>query len=153
MPRFLTGDELGSIKSVSYDPDASTNNLLLKILHDGTSTGRTRGVQKLAMSRSDPAQVRVSLTPTSRTATNNVSGQVGFGTRRRHPLSRIINWRGRSGATSRMEGNEIQSGPVFRRSGVDTKVSGKRVKLVEELLIRTSSKVLYTHVPLMAHFE
>lgn len=59
MPRFLTGDELGSIKSVSYDPDASSaNKLLLRTLHDGTPTGRTRGVQKLAIS--GPTRVRVS---------------------------------------------------------------------------------------------
>ncbi|KAF8559530.1 hypothetical protein OG21DRAFT_1502773 [Imleria badia] len=64
MPRFLTGDELGSIKSVSYDP---ANKLLLKTLHDGTLTGRTRGVQKLAIARSNPTLVRASLTSTSRT--------------------------------------------------------------------------------------
>jgi len=130
MPRFLTGDELGSIKSVSYDPGTSTTNkLLLKTLHDGTSAGRARGVQKLAISRSGSTQVRVSLTPVSRTR-QIMSRQVGFGTCRWHPLSRISDRRGRSGTTSRMEGDEIQSGPVFRRSGVDTKVSGKRVKLV-----------------------
>ncbi|KAG9318436.1 hypothetical protein JVU11DRAFT_527 [Chiua virens] len=51
MPRFLTGDELGNIKSVSYDPNAlPEHKLSLKTLHDGTSNGRTRGVQKLAIS-------------------------------------------------------------------------------------------------------
>ncbi|KAF9227973.1 hypothetical protein BS17DRAFT_746999 [Gyrodon lividus] len=54
MPRFLTGDELGSIKSVSYNPNESTGNITqLKTLHDGTSTARARGVQNLAISRGD----------------------------------------------------------------------------------------------------
>ena len=66
MPRFLTGDELGSIKSVSYDPDASpANKLLLKTLHGGTLTGRTRGIQKLAIVKSNPTLVRASLTSTA----------------------------------------------------------------------------------------
>lgn len=66
MPRFLTGDELGSIKSVSYDPDASpTNKLLLKTLRDGTSTGRRQSVQRLAISTSGPTLVRAPLTSTS----------------------------------------------------------------------------------------
>ncbi|KAF8845012.1 hypothetical protein BDN67DRAFT_942618 [Paxillus ammoniavirescens] len=54
MPRFLTGDELGSIKSVSYNPNESAGNISqLKTLQDGTSTARTRGVQSLAISRGD----------------------------------------------------------------------------------------------------
>ncbi|KAF8136311.1 WD40-repeat-containing domain protein [Boletus edulis] len=55
MPRFLTGDELGNIKSFSYDPDASPENkLLLKTLHNGTLAGRAQGIQKLAMTTSSP---------------------------------------------------------------------------------------------------
>ncbi|KAF9246568.1 hypothetical protein BU15DRAFT_39865 [Melanogaster broomeanus] len=54
MPRFLTGDELGSIKSVSYHPnDAPGTQTQLRTLHDGTSTSRARGVQRLAISRGD----------------------------------------------------------------------------------------------------
>lgn len=68
MPRFLTGDELGSIKSASYDP---ANGLLLKTLYDGTSTGRTRGIHKLAIGGGDLTLVRVSLAPTNRTRQNN----------------------------------------------------------------------------------
>ncbi|KAH0830526.1 hypothetical protein J3R83DRAFT_1978 [Lanmaoa asiatica] len=72
MPRFLTGDELGSIKSVWYDPDTSpTNKLLLKTLHDGTSTGRTQGVRKLAINGSDPTLVRCLAHIDQRNAKNN----------------------------------------------------------------------------------
>ncbi|KAH7889744.1 hypothetical protein F5I97DRAFT_1801153 [Phlebopus sp. FC_14] len=52
MPRFLTGDELGSIKSVSYIPnEPPESRTQLKTLYDGTSTGRTRAIQRLAISR------------------------------------------------------------------------------------------------------
>ncbi|KAG8217474.1 hypothetical protein J3R82DRAFT_5619 [Butyriboletus roseoflavus] len=68
MTRFLTGDELGNIKSISYDPGASpTNKLLLKTLHDGTSTGFRQGVQRLAVSSNGPTLVRASPTSSSRT--------------------------------------------------------------------------------------
>ncbi|KIK31263.1 hypothetical protein PISMIDRAFT_670281 [Pisolithus microcarpus 441] len=54
MPRFLVGDELGSIKSVTYDakarPDSKTQ---LRTLYDGTGSGRTRGIQRLAISGRD----------------------------------------------------------------------------------------------------
>lgn len=54
MPRFLVGDELGSIKSVTYDakarPDSKTQ---LKTLYDGTGSGRTRGIRRLAISGRD----------------------------------------------------------------------------------------------------
>lgn len=74
MPRFLTGDELGSIKSVSYDPNASSaNQLLLKTVHDSTSTGRTRGIQRLAIS---PTLVRASFSSTNRTRQNNAQGKL-----------------------------------------------------------------------------
>ncbi|OJA14005.1 hypothetical protein AZE42_07005 [Rhizopogon vesiculosus] len=50
MPRFLFGDELGNIKSVQYDPASQeTSKSVLKTLHDGTATGRTKGIQKLAL--------------------------------------------------------------------------------------------------------
>ncbi|KAG2077828.1 WD40 repeat-like protein [Suillus decipiens] len=50
MPRFLVGDELGNIKSVGYNP-ASQEEIkpVLKTLHDGTVTGRSKGIQKLAL--------------------------------------------------------------------------------------------------------
>ncbi|KAI0046124.1 hypothetical protein FA95DRAFT_1494459 [Auriscalpium vulgare] len=48
MSRFFTGDELGSIKSVTYTPDAETK-LTVALLHDGSEAGKTRAVQKLAM--------------------------------------------------------------------------------------------------------
>ncbi|KAG1891493.1 hypothetical protein F4604DRAFT_1706677 [Suillus subluteus] len=51
MPRFLVGDELGNIKSVGYNPASQEESTLdLKTLHDGTATGRTKGIQKLALS-------------------------------------------------------------------------------------------------------
>jgi len=51
MPRFLVGDELGNIKSLQYSPvSQETQKSVLKTLHDGTSTGRTKGIQKLALS-------------------------------------------------------------------------------------------------------
>ncbi|KAG6337208.1 hypothetical protein ID866_1880 [Astraeus odoratus] len=54
MPRFFTGDELGSIKSVSYDANApSETKIHLKTVYDGTATGRTRGIQRLALSKDD----------------------------------------------------------------------------------------------------
>ncbi|KAG2116520.1 uncharacterized protein F5147DRAFT_605160 [Suillus discolor] len=50
MPRFLVGDELGNIKSVGYNPTSQEESkTTLKILHDGTVTGRTKGIQKLAL--------------------------------------------------------------------------------------------------------
>jgi ribosome biogenesis protein NSA1 len=50
MPRFLVGDELGNIKSIKYDPASQeTSKSVLKTLHDGTATGRTKGIQKLAL--------------------------------------------------------------------------------------------------------
>ncbi|KAI6039029.1 hypothetical protein EDC04DRAFT_2879742 [Pisolithus marmoratus] len=50
MPRFLVGDELGSIKSVTYDAKAhSDSKIQLKTLYDGTGSGRTRGIQRLAV--------------------------------------------------------------------------------------------------------
>ncbi|KAI6167066.1 hypothetical protein EDD17DRAFT_1107080 [Pisolithus thermaeus] len=54
MPRFLVGDELGSIKSVTYDAKArSDSKSQLKTLYDGTGSGRTRGIQRLAISSRD----------------------------------------------------------------------------------------------------
>lgn len=50
MPRFLAGDELGSIKSISYDQKApSDSRAHLKTLYDGTATGRARGIQRLSI--------------------------------------------------------------------------------------------------------
>lgn len=79
MPRFLTGDELGSIKSVSYNPNGPTEtNLQLKTLHDGTTTttGRTRGVQKLAIGRGDTALVCTLRIKKNQDATNNAQDKL-----------------------------------------------------------------------------
>ncbi|KIK93159.1 hypothetical protein PAXRUDRAFT_12812 [Paxillus rubicundulus Ve08.2h10] len=71
MPRFLTGDELGSIKSVSYNPNESAENISqLKTLYDGTSMARTRGKSnpmnnaqdKLASAHADGSVCLASLT-------------------------------------------------------------------------------------------
>jgi ribosome biogenesis protein NSA1 len=54
MPRFLVGDELGNIKSVQYNPASQeTSKSVLKTLHDGTATGRAKGIQKLALSNAE----------------------------------------------------------------------------------------------------
>ncbi|KAG1754286.1 WD40-repeat-containing domain protein [Suillus lakei] len=50
MPRFLVGDELGNIKSVQYDPALQEESKpILQTLYDGNITGRTKGIQKLAL--------------------------------------------------------------------------------------------------------
>ncbi|KAG1756299.1 uncharacterized protein EDB91DRAFT_1091781 [Suillus paluster] len=50
MPRFLVGDELGNIKSVQYNPVLQEESQpVLNTLHDGTDTGRRKGIQKLAL--------------------------------------------------------------------------------------------------------
>ncbi|KAI6028356.1 hypothetical protein F5J12DRAFT_715033 [Pisolithus orientalis] len=50
MPRFLVGDELGSIKAVTYDAKVpSDSKTQLKTLYDGTGSGRSRGIQRLAV--------------------------------------------------------------------------------------------------------
>ncbi|KAG2349404.1 hypothetical protein BDR05DRAFT_1055101 [Suillus weaverae] len=54
MPRFLVGDELGNIKSVGYNPTSQEESKpVLKTLHDGTITGRTKGIQKLALNAAE----------------------------------------------------------------------------------------------------
>lgn len=59
MPRFLVGDELGNIKSVGYNPASQEESkTTLKILHDGTVTGRTKGIQKLALNAGKKTLVR-----------------------------------------------------------------------------------------------
>src|SRR5882762_4849277 len=45
MPRFLTGDELGNIKSLRY----AENNLELKTIYDGSNIGKAKGVQALSI--------------------------------------------------------------------------------------------------------
>ena len=77
--------------------------------------------------------------------------QAGFRTRRWLPLSRITVWRGSSGTTSRMEGDEVQIGTCVRRPSVDTKVSTTKVEKNDRDVAHWTKKVLYTRVPLMAH--
>lgn len=48
MSRFLTGDELGNIKSLKYNVDAETRTEL-KTIYDGSSFGKLKGVQRLAI--------------------------------------------------------------------------------------------------------
>lgn len=45
MPRFLTGDELGNIKSLRY----AENSLELKTIYDGSNIGKAKGVQALSI--------------------------------------------------------------------------------------------------------
>ncbi|EIM89890.1 uncharacterized protein STEHIDRAFT_36630, partial [Stereum hirsutum FP-91666 SS1] len=54
MPRFLTGDELGNIKSITY-PSASTSTPEATLLHDGSAGGKSRAIQALAVSSSSGA--------------------------------------------------------------------------------------------------
>jgi ribosome biogenesis protein NSA1 len=59
MPRFLVGDELGNIKSVGYSPTSQEESKpVLKTLHDGTVTGRTKSIQKLALNAAEKTLVR-----------------------------------------------------------------------------------------------
>ncbi|KAG0705156.1 hypothetical protein DFH29DRAFT_800670 [Suillus ampliporus] len=52
MPRFLVGDELGNIKSVQYNPASQEEpKPVLKTLHDGSVTGRTKGHPKTRVER------------------------------------------------------------------------------------------------------
>ncbi|KAH9981081.1 hypothetical protein BGW80DRAFT_1454018 [Lactifluus volemus] len=52
MPRFLTGDELGNIKSLNYLPSRADSNVTVTTLCDGSNEGKERAVQKLALSTS-----------------------------------------------------------------------------------------------------
>jgi ribosome biogenesis protein NSA1 len=53
MPRFLTGDELGNIKSLNYLPSSRADSkATVTTLFDGDSKGKERAVQKLALSTS-----------------------------------------------------------------------------------------------------
>ena len=56
MPRFLTGDELGNIKSLRY----TGNNTELETIHDGLSTGKLKSIQALSVtSTSEPDGTRL----------------------------------------------------------------------------------------------
>ncbi|KAI6109856.1 hypothetical protein F5141DRAFT_1277935 [Pisolithus sp. B1] len=105
MPRFLVGDELGSIKSVTYDekarPDSKSQ---LRTLYDGTGSGRTRGIQRLAISsRDDDTLVRrtLSLSFTVFSCTSNgafrlstLGEEAGSPTHKLAALpSRLTDWR------------------------------------------------------------
>jgi ribosome biogenesis protein NSA1 len=51
MPRFLTGDELGNIKSLNYLPSSRAGlKVTVTTLCDESSKGKERAVQKLALS-------------------------------------------------------------------------------------------------------
>jgi ribosome biogenesis protein NSA1 len=49
MPRFLTGDDLGNIKSFNY---LSSSNVSVSTLYDATDNPKQRAVQKLAIQTS-----------------------------------------------------------------------------------------------------
>ena len=65
MPRFFAGDELGAIKAVEYAPGASEKewNATSTVLAAGSSTGKSKTVQKLAMHRTG-ADILVPMFPT-----------------------------------------------------------------------------------------
>ena len=48
MSRFITGDELGNIKTIKYSADAELTTVL-KTVHDGSATGKTKAVRRLAI--------------------------------------------------------------------------------------------------------
>lgn len=48
MSRFITGDELGSLKVLRYSADAE-NKTELKTVHDGSATGKLKTVQRLGI--------------------------------------------------------------------------------------------------------
>jgi ribosome biogenesis protein NSA1 len=51
MPRFLTGDELGNIKSLKYLPSSRADSkVTVTTLFNGSVKGKERAAQKLAVS-------------------------------------------------------------------------------------------------------
>ena len=51
MPRFLTGDELGNIKSLKYVPSSRADSkVTVTTLFNGSVKGKERAAQKLAVS-------------------------------------------------------------------------------------------------------
>ena len=77
MPRFLTGDELGNIKSLRHHE----SNSELKTIHDGSSTGKLKGIQALSMaSASDGSKlVRIHVKPLCQDTQSCVQGKVAAG--------------------------------------------------------------------------
>ncbi|KAH7930829.1 hypothetical protein BV22DRAFT_1190936 [Leucogyrophana mollusca] len=60
MPRFLTGDELGNIKSVRYSPaEANETRVQLKTLHDGSTGKKKKSTSKLAFAADGDAKLLV----------------------------------------------------------------------------------------------
>lgn len=50
MPQFLTGDELGNIKSFKYAPSSKAESkVTIATLYGGSGKGKERAVQKLAV--------------------------------------------------------------------------------------------------------
>ena len=72
MPRFLTGDELGNIKSLQYSPNNNTKGAL-RILYDGSNSGRTKGIQALSISSSHSGEKMVRNSPPSRRGIHDLS--------------------------------------------------------------------------------
>ncbi|KAI9446233.1 hypothetical protein H4582DRAFT_2107980 [Lactarius indigo] len=53
MPRFFSGDELGNIKALTYLPASKADSKVTVVtLYDGSSKGKRRAVQKIAVSTS-----------------------------------------------------------------------------------------------------
>lgn len=74
MPRFVTGDELGNIKSFNYVPSSTAQSkVAVSTLYDGADKGKQRAVQKLAVHTSGDGGPLVRQSPTwpsSRTRTD-----------------------------------------------------------------------------------
>lgn len=51
MPRFLTGDELGNVKTLRYSPDAPKDTAKVegKTIHKGNAENPVKAIQKLAL--------------------------------------------------------------------------------------------------------
>jgi ribosome biogenesis protein NSA1 len=62
MPRFYAGDDLGTIKSISYSHDAETKQWKAEtcILSDDALTGKAKAIQKLALHRDQEENALVS---------------------------------------------------------------------------------------------
>ena len=74
MPRFLTGDELGNIKALQYSSNNNTKGALrLRILYDGSNSGRTKGIQALSISSSPSGEKMVRNSPPSRRDIHDLS--------------------------------------------------------------------------------
>ncbi len=58
MPRFFSGDELSNIKALTYHPTSKADpRLTVVTLYDGSSKGKQRAVQKIAVSTLPDGQI------------------------------------------------------------------------------------------------